>query len=71
MYDSRTARMNLVSGNSLENPISGIWNLKDEDLRRYGRGGLGLIVYATKLLETSVRPGASNPVHSVPRVKNI
>lgn len=53
--------MNLVSGNSLENPISGIWNLKDEDLRRYGRGGLGLIVYATRLLETLVRQGASNP----------
>jgi len=60
VYDSQTARMNLVSVKSLGSPISGIWNLKDEDLRRYGRGGLGLMEYANRLLEISVRSGVSN-----------
>ena len=40
VYDSRMLRMNFESGKSLEIPSSGTWNLNDEDLRRYGRGGL-------------------------------
>jgi hypothetical protein len=63
--------MNLVSGNSLESPISGIWNLKDEELRWYGRGGLALMVYATRLLKTLVRSGASNLTRTLPWVKDV
>lgn len=50
VYDSRTARIKRVSGSNLDGPSSGTWSLKDNDFNRYGRGGLGLIVYATTLL---------------------
>lgn len=58
VYDPRTALINRVSGRSLEKLNSGIWNLNEELLRRYGKGGLGWMVYASRLLKKLVRSSA-------------
>lgn len=40
--DSLIDRMNLVSGKTLER--SGTWKRREEDLRRYGKGGFRFMV---------------------------
>ena len=69
--ESRIALMNLVSGSSLERPISGIWKRSDDDFKRYGRGGLAFMLYAATLLIECQYRKSRNRTRNAPGVDHV
>lgn len=64
--DWRMTLKNLVSGSTPARLMLGICILKDEDFRRYGKGGCCVIVYAITLLRALSMMNARNLFTDVP-----